>query len=146
MRTTCFILWCSLCKKLYDGSVSAMRKRHHISNTNPTTALLLCTHHPRICNLTKNHLGSSPDVVKLPPVPNHTANDDGTHVRLTLWSPFQYPIRHLIVRYCEVANPRDCLYKLSHRFEIWESHRQQCCRGACQISGLSINSKYKSRG
>ena len=35
--------------------------------------------------------------------------------------------------------------KLSYRFEIWQAHRQHCCRSACQISEQSDNSKYKSR-
>ena len=40
-----------------------------------------------------------------------------------------------------------CLwFMLSHCFEIWQAHRQQCYRGACQISEWSDNSKYKSRG
>ena len=30
--------------------------------------------------------------------------------------------------------------------EIWQAHWQHCCRGACQISKRSDNSKYKSRG
>ena len=36
--------------------------------------------------------------------------------------------------------------KLSHRFEIWQAHRQQCCRCACQISERSDKYKYQSRG
>ena len=36
--------------------------------------------------------------------------------------------------------------ELSYRFEIWQAHRQHCCRSACQISERSDNSKYKSRG
>ena len=61
-------------------------------------------------------------------------------------APFQYPIRRLIVRSREVSKPGDWLFKLSHRFEIWQALRQPCCRGACQISERSDNSKYKSRG
>ena len=52
----------------------------------------------------------------------------------------------LFVRSREVSKPRDWYFKLSYRFEIWQAHRQQCCRSACQISERSDNSKYKSRG
>ena len=62
------------------------------------------------------------------------------------WAPSQYPKRRLIVRSREVSRPRDWYFKLSNRFEIWQAHRQQCCRSACQISERSNNSKYKSRG
>ena len=61
-------------------------------------------------------------------------------------APSQYPKRRLFVRSREVSKPRDWYFKLSHRFEIWQAHRQQCCRSACQISERSDNSKYKSRG
>ena len=50
------------------------------------------------------------------------------------------------VRSRKVSKPRDWYFKLSHRFEIWQAHRQHCCRSACQISERSDNSKYKSRG
>ena len=59
---------------------------------------------------------------------------------------FQYPIRRLIVRSHKVSKPRDWQFKSSHRFEIWQALRQQCCQGACQISERSNNFKYKSRG
>ena len=62
------------------------------------------------------------------------------------WAPSQYPKRRLIVRSREVSKPRDWYFELSYRFEIWQAHRQQCCRSACQISERSKNSKYKSRG
>ena len=35
---------------------------------------------------------------------------------------------------------------LNYRSEIWQAHRQQCCRCACQISERSDHSKYKSHG
>ena len=50
------------------------------------------------------------------------------------------------VRSRKVSKPREWYFKLSYRFEIWQAHRQQCCRSACQISERSDNSKYKSRG
>ena len=59
---------------------------------------------------------------------------------------FQYPKRRLFVRSREVSKPRDWYFQLSYRFEIWQAHRQQCCRSACQISERSNNSKVKSRG
>ena len=34
----------------------------------------------------------------------------------------------------------------SHRFEIWQAHRQQCCRGRCEMLERSDNSNYKSCG
>ena len=61
-------------------------------------------------------------------------------------APFQCPIRCLTVRSREVSKPRDWYFRLSYRFEIWQTHRQQCCRSACQISERSDNSKCKSRG
>ena len=61
-------------------------------------------------------------------------------------APSQYPKRRLFVRSREVSKPRDWYFKLTHRFEIWQAHRQQCWRSACQISERSGNSKYKSRG
>ena len=63
-----------------------------------------------------------------------------------IWTPSQYPKRRLFVRSRKVSKPRDWYFKLWHRFEIWQAHRQQCCRSACQISERSDNSKYKSRG
>ena len=62
------------------------------------------------------------------------------------WAPSQYPKRSLLVRSRKVSKPRDWYFKLSYRFEIWQAHRQHCCRSACQISKRSDNSKYKSRG
>ena len=63
-----------------------------------------------------------------------------------IWTTFQYPIRRLIVRSREVSKPRGWQFKLSYRFEIWQAHRQHCCRSTCQISERSYNSKYKSSG
>ena len=63
-----------------------------------------------------------------------------------IWAPSQYPKRRLFVRSRKVSKPRDWYFKLSYRFEIWQAHRQHCCRSACQISERSDNSKYKSRG
>ena len=62
------------------------------------------------------------------------------------WAPSQYPKRRLFVRSRKVSKPRDWYFKLSYRFEIWQAHRQHCCRSACQISERSGNYKYKSRG
>ena len=61
-------------------------------------------------------------------------------------APSQYPKRRLSVRSRKVSKPRDWYFKLPYRFEIWQAHRQHCCRSACQISERSDNSKYKSRG
>ena len=82
-------------------------------------------------------------------MPVHRTQGFGGIVRYT-WPEaralFQYRIRRLIIRSHEVSKPWDRKFKSSHRFEIWQAHRQQCCRGACQISERSDNSKYKSRG
>ena len=59
--------------------------------------------------------------------------------------PLRTP-RRLFVRSRKVSKPRDWYFKLSYRFEIWQAHRQHCCRSACQVSERSDNSKYKSRG
>ena len=69
-----------------------------------------------------------------------------THDLPSYWAPSQYPKRRLSVRSRKVSKPRDWYFKLSYRFEIWQAHRQHCCRSACQISERSGNSKYKSRG
>ena len=61
-------------------------------------------------------------------------------------APSQYPKRRLSVRSRKVSKPRDWYFKLSYRFEIWQAHRQHCCRSACHISERSDNSKYKYRG
>ena len=61
-------------------------------------------------------------------------------------APSQYPKRRLFVRSRKASKPRDWYFKLSYRFEIWQAHRQHCCRSACKISERSDNSKYKSRG
>ena len=58
--------------------------------------------------------------------------------------PFQYPIRRLM-RSREFSKQRDWQFELSHRFEIWQAHRQHY-RCACQISERSVDSKHKSRG
>ena len=46
------------------------------------------------------------------------------------WVPFQYPIRRLIVRSRKVLMTRYRVLKCPYHFEIWQSHPQQCCRGA----------------
>ena len=70
---------------------------------------------------------------------------DGVSLQ-AVWAPSQYPKRRLFLRSRKVSKPRDCYFQLSYRFEIWQAHRQHCCRSACQISERSENSKYKSRG
>ena len=55
------------------------------------------------------------------------------------WALSQYPKRRLSVRSRKVSKPRDWYFKLSYRFEIWQAHRQHCCRSACQISERSDN-------
>ena len=60
-------------------------------------------------------------------------------------APFQYPIRRLIVRSRKVSKPRDLYLELSDRSEIWQAPRQQCCRGACQISKRHEHFNTRSR-
>ena len=69
-----------------------------------------------------------------------------TNQSIITWAPSQYPKRRLSVRSRKVSKPRDWYFKLSYRFEIWQAHRQHCCRSAWQISKRSDNFKYKSRG
>ena len=57
-----------------------------------------------------------------------------------------FMVLRLFIRSREVSKPRDWYFKLFNRIEIWQAHRQHCCRSACQISERSDNSKYKSRG
>ena len=58
--------------------------------------------------------------------------------RLKHLAPSQYPKRRLIVRSREVSKPWYWYFKLSYRFEIWQAHRQQCCRSACFQSDRTI--------
>ena len=58
---------------------------------------------------------------------------------------FQYPIRCLIVRSREVSKQWDLYLELSDSTEIWQAHRQHCCRSACQISKLCNNLNSQSR-
>ena len=74
-----------------------------------------------------------------------TRDNLSVDAKLYAVAPFQYPKRRLFVRSGEVSKPRDLYFKSSYRFEIWQAHRQQCCRSACRISERSDNSKYKSR-
>ena len=62
------------------------------------------------------------------------------------WAPIQYPIRRFIVRSREVSKPRDWKFRLSHRFKIGQVAQLQGCKGACQTSEGSDNSKHQSRG
>ena len=64
----------------------------------------------------------------------------------TSCAQFQYPIRRLIVRSHKVSKPRYLYLELSGRSEIWQTPRQQGCRGACQISKRYDNLNYQSRG
>ena len=62
------------------------------------------------------------------------------------WNLGPVSISEKTSRSLEVSKPRDWYFELSYRFEIWQTHRQHCCRSVCQISERSDNSKYKSRG
>ena len=58
----------------------------------------------------------------------------------------QYAQSLLIKPYLLLTMGEEWYFKLSYRFEIWQAHRQHCCRDVCQISERSDDSKYKSRG
>ena len=76
---------------------------------------------------------------KCPLWPLWSCNDTGVHQEKNL-GPFS------ISEKTSFRKPGDWYFKLSYRFEIWQAHRQQCWRSACQISEGSDNSKYKSCG
>ena len=64
----------------------------------------------------------------------------------SIWALFQYPIRHLTdLEKSRSRYMRDWKFELSYCFDIWQGPRQQCCRGACQMSERSDNFKHKSR-
>ena len=63
-----------------------------------------------------------------------------TGPRFNIW------LRCLIIRSCEDLKLQDLCLELSDRSEIWQAHRQQCCRGACQISKRCNKSNYQSCG
>ena len=101
-----------------------------------------------VCN-TKTTTAHECSIVNLPRIWNKTTAINITMVirhDVSSWVPSQYPQRRLFVRSRKVSKPRDWYFKLSYRFEIWQAHRQHCCRSACQISERSDNSKYTSRG
>ena len=58
----------------------------------------------------------------------------------------QDPLRRPIVRSCKLANPRDLYLDLYDRSGILQTHLQQCCRCACQISKRYNNFTCQSRG
>ena len=58
----------------------------------------------------------------------------------------QNPIRRLTVKSRKVSKPRDLYLELYDRSEIWQAHRQQGSRSACQISKRCDNLNYQSRG
>ena len=69
-----------------------------------------------------------------------------SHITQEAMSLFQYLIRRLIVRYRKASKPRDLNLELSNHSVIWQVHRQQCCRGACQISKRCHDLNYQSCG
>ena len=58
----------------------------------------------------------------------------GNNDAIGSWSPFQYPIRRLIVRSRKLSKLRNLYLESSHRSERWQAPRQHCCRSADQIS------------
>ena len=50
-------------------------------------------------------------------------------------------IRCILVRSCKGSKPRDLCLELYDRSEIWQAHRHQYCRCACQISKRCDNFK-----
>ena len=68
------------------------------------------------------------------------------YIETTGRSLLQYLIRCLIVRSREVSKPWLLCLELTDHSEIWQAPRQQCCRGACQISEWYDISNYQSCG
>ena len=66
------------------------------------------------------------------------------HTEITNRAPFQYLMKHLVLKSHQVTKPWDWGFKSSHHLEIWQAHRQQCCWGASQVSEQLDNSKYES--
>ena len=62
-------------------------------------------------------------------------------INLPLWSPIRWVIDTLgavsifcfIVQSHKISILWDWVLKYSYRFEIWQAHRQHCCRGACHV-------------
>ena len=57
------------------------------------------------------------------------------------WALFQYLIRLLITKSCEVSEPGDLYLDLSYRFEIRQTPWQHCCRGAALLLRCLLNFK-----
>ena len=51
---------------------------------------------------------------------------------LMVRGPVSISDKKFFIRSCDVSKLRDWHMKLSHRFEIWQAHRQQHCQCACQ--------------
>ena len=59
--------------------------------------------------------------------------------------PFLHRIRCPMARFREPSKPLYWQFQLSYRFEIWQTHRQHCYRGPCQISGRCGHCNTHSR-
>ena len=55
-------------------------------------------------------------------------------IRQEFWVSIHKADGRLNVRSREVSKPRDSSLDFSNRFEIWQTPRHRCCRGACHIS------------
>ena len=77
---------------------------------------------------------------------SHCKNGHIPTVPLQLWSYLSHGFRamFLIAKSRKVSKSRDLYLELYDRFDIWQAPRQQCCRGACQISKRWDNSNYQS--
>ena len=74
-------------------------------------------------------------------VPRYLAKHSECHYL----GPVSVSDKSLIVRSREVSKPWDLYLALSDRSEIWQAHRQHCCRCACQMSERCDNLNYHSR-
>ena len=71
------------------------------------------------------------------------------NMKCSLWKTTamsQYPIRCFLVRSRKVLKLRDLYLELCGRFKIWQGPRQQCCRGAGQISRQykHLNTRFRA--
>ena len=66
----------------------------------------------------------------------------GTHQGHVMYmdsrATFQYTIRYVIIRSHEVLKLRDWQFKISHHFEIWQAHQQQCLRWLSNFRAIRL--------
>ena len=86
------------------------------------------------------HFLSLPDNLMAPVIKTFSRTTQESVCLSGVMGPVSICDKTFFLRFREVLK-----FKLSHRFEIWQAHPQQCCRGACQIVERSNYSKYTYR-